>query len=273
MSQYLRLESRLSMIQSLERHWNEKLSPSDTNPYPLAPKDLVSRGLVNQENYTEQNALFGRFCSSHMMREIGIFTCSGSMGTLCPVIELFGAGRARDCWWVADAACGGFKMRVRDISAVALSHMNFVLGPYITARCIDVVEGEIEEGFIEKPIDSQRTIAYFASQFIQVQKRRKMQRLLSMLGSFLEQWPYDTGVKPRIYLVHPFNSDNCNTVVWNGHELPHATWGDTIPYERHEITRACERGTRGKKVLLDVLGQHKYYHQCYSFARVTIAGT
>lgn len=267
-SQYLGLENNLSIREELANHWDEKLKPDDDNPYPLAPKDLVRRGLVTRENYADENGKFGRFCSSIMREELNLLGHSiGFSEIVLPQIEVLGAGLARDLNWISDAVKTGFGVKVYDISNVACEYVENRFEGSIQQGLVRVVNGEAEEMWEEWQVDSERIIACFASQFIQVQKKRKMQKILRFLGSFLEKKVGKVKLSRQIYFMHPYRKDNTGPKVWDNEELPEVVWGDTTPYDEEEIKCELEKGS-SRKVKIDVLGKHHYYHQEYSFLKI-----
>jgi len=86
----------------------------------------------------------------------------------------------------------------------------------------------------------------------------EMPIVMRHLGSYL-------GGRTRLYLMHPFRSDNSCPVEWEGRQIPPVRWGDTTPYDLVELTSALDR-----KVQVCILGKHRYYHQVYSLMRITV---
>jgi hypothetical protein len=262
----LRQEPNLSDIQlvRLEHHWDDKLSPGQKNPYPLAPKDLVKGGRITQENYQEQNKAFGDFSAQRMRTELGMLPQSSDGGNRLR-IEVLGAGLARDLGWIPYAVELGFRVNIRDISNVATDYAIATFKQLIHERKIDVINGEVEEMFADDMrLTSDGLIAYFASQFFQVQPKRKMRTMLQRIGQVL-----GANTQRRLFMIHPFDSDNNTATTWGSETFPAVEWGDTRPYEGHELRRALQKQYSG---IIDVetVATHHYFHQRYSFLKIYV---
>lgn len=266
----LRQANQLSILEQLEIHWDQKLTPSEDNPYPLAPVDLVKQGLVTPDDYREQNELFGRFCSSNMRRELVTMKSSVNFSHVRPYVEVFGVGLARDLRWIDDAIHHGFNVRVREISDVACDNFSILFAKEITNRQVILVNGEIEEGWDDLQLNSDATIALYASQFVQVQSTLKMRAILRRFGDLLVRQNQDIRPRRNIYLVHPFRKDNTNVVEWKGKRFSGATWGDTTPYDANELLEVVQSETGSQSPVLTVLDKQNYFHQEYSFVSIRI---
>jgi len=246
----LKLEARQSRS---ELHWNRKLTASEQNPYPLAPKDMV--GKISPEDYESENERFGLFCSSIMSAEVSSLVEPTFKNLVFPRIDVLGAGLGRDLGWMNQAMDLGCYVKVYDLSRVARERIekNSDFSKHLGYH-LEVVQSEIVSCWNDDEV-----LIYFASQFVQVQKRAKMQRLMRHFGSILK---YSfLGFKPALYLVHPFGKDNLGV-----------TWGDTTPYSEEEIMDAMT-GKMGKSLMkVELLGVHSYFHQKYSLLKIQAKG-
>lgn len=260
----------------LKRYWDNKLSPSANNPWPLAPRDLVRMSKVHYDNYRIENGRFSAFVTSVVIRELEtILKISAREKILALQLfwaEILGIGLGhRDLRWINTAIEQGFRLKARDISSVSKRNMVLLFQEFIDERRLKPIIGEIEKTMETNKISPRRTAVYFASQFFQVLPRRKMRRILGRLGVILSQWPSGTNIRPRIYMVHPLPEDNTGPKTWNGIHIPGVEWGDTTPYTMDELRTAVESKLGGRKVLIRVLKKHRYYHQRYAFLKISLA--
>ncbi|MDO8594946.1 MAG: hypothetical protein Q7R93_05580 [bacterium] len=237
-----------------ESEWDSRLTTSPDNPFPLAPKDLVRKGLVTERIYQDQNRKFGRFCRRLMLKELP--TQEIAIGDEL-FWELLGAGMCRDFGWIADAVRRGLGINIRDNSKVACQGTIQFLRSQNIYSGVTVRETEVEFGWEAGEIKDSLTSVYYASQFIQVQDRETMQRMLRHLGAFLGL----QGKKRVIYLVHPLGEDNPPEKV---------EWGKTTPYFFHELRKGLEEGLNSR-VRMQVLGEHMHYHQKYNLIKAFAA--
>lgn len=257
----LKLVSSLRIERSrLQRHWDKKLSSCITNPYPLAPRDLVRQGLVDGDNYSSENHNFSSFCDSIMNNEI---SSTHRPVVACPQIKILGLGISRGLGWIEQAIGLGFYIKAYDISDVACETFSCLVEGFTGGHRIEVVPGEIESELRLANMNECDAFVYYLSQFIQVQKVTKMRRILRRLGALIRG---ASGVGRSVYLVHPFGLDNSTPRLWAGKEHS-VEWGDTIPYSKDEILTAI-----GRDCVLEVLGSHMYYHQQYSLVRIRTKG-
>ena len=243
----------------LERHWNKKLS----SPYPLAPKDLVRMGLVNPENYALENQALSSFRNSMMEKELTRLSSKTEFTNLdFPEIKVFGIGLARDLGWIEEAIRLGFFVSAYDVSSVACDLLSSVTEKLPRKR-IQINTGEIEAWWARIEADANRTMVYHVAQFIQILKKTEMRRLMHRMMVLLDNRPL--GIAPSLYVVHPFEKDNCGPRKWGGISFPYGVeWGDTIPYSEDELLDAMGK----RKVKMDLLGVHPYFHQIYSFLKI-----
>jgi hypothetical protein len=259
----------------LKRYWDNKLSPSANNPWPLAPRDLVRMSKVHYDNYKKENGGLGAFISILVLRELkSILKMLAHDKSVAPPpfsIEILGIGLGhRDLRWINTAIEQDFRLRARDISSVSKRNMVLLFQQFIDERRLKPIIGEIEETMETDKINPRRTAVYFASQFFQVLPRRKMRSTLGKLGLILNQWPSDINIQPRIYVVHPLPEDNTGAKIWNGIHLGGVEWGDTTPYSMDELRTALESKLRGRKVSIKVLKKQNYYHQRYAFLKISL---
>jgi hypothetical protein len=157
----------------------------------------------------------------------------------------------------------GFCNTAYDVSRVACELLSSSTQNFPDDR-VHVVNGEIEEYWLDGDMDSDGTLVYCAMQFLQVLKKPKMKRIMRRLGSLLDRKPSGFSRPERVvYIVHPFNKDNCGPREWNGRFFPGVEWGDTTPYEEEDFLSAIGNNS----IEMKLLGVHKYYHQTYSFLK------
>ncbi len=258
------LALRLSAQLELENHWNRKLKAGKGNPFPLAPRKL-SEGIINEENYLQENLSFGGFSSDIMTGQIDDVTREAGAARTNLRVEILGAGLCRDLGWVRDAKKQGFIITIREVCQVGCDSVSNILCPeFVKSGAVRVKKGEIEETWSDGEFDAPQSVIYFASQFIQVQSRPKMQRIMKRFGSILANQSPAYPDK-RIYLVHPFRKDNVGQKEWGSHRML-VVWGDTRPYDEGELIEAVEKS--GAAVACEILGTHAYYHQTYSLIRI-----
>ncbi len=258
----------------LERHWDDKLSSTKDNPFPLAPKDLVRMGLVTEENYQEQNQQFGRFCNSIMESELlGLSSIPRFSSVPCPEIRILGIGLAeRDLLWVRAAVYSRFYIKAYDVSRVACDNLLSLTESLPYTHKIDVIHGEIEDLWQEIRITPDMEIPLcYGSQFIQVLKKTKMKRVVRRLGDHVAGG-VNTCLGRSVCIVHPLSEDNKRSRQWNKHCIPSVEWGDTTPYSREELLNALGIKARRAGVDIDLLGVHQYFHQTYSFLKISLKG-
>ncbi|OHB14416.1 MAG: hypothetical protein A2431_03505 [Candidatus Zambryskibacteria bacterium RIFOXYC1_FULL_39_10] len=244
------------------KRWDTELSKDESNPYPLAPKDLVRLGLVDEEVYKSENEKSGSIRNIVMEKELIRISSTPEFASIKnPEIKIFGVGLGRDLGWITKAVALGFCVRAYDASPVACNNFNS-LTKDLPAGKAEVIMEDIESQWESIELDDANTLAYFASQFIQVQRRVKMRRIMCRLATLLIEGP----LVPSLYLVHPFNQDNCSPREWMGTLLPRVEWGQTIAYSEDELF--CPTGKLRKQLEVELLGVHTYFHHVYSFLKV-----
>src|SRR5690348_1642746 len=70
-------------------YWDGRLTATDKQPFPLAPRDWVERGLVTPRIYRKQNIDWGDFVTNIMVNE-------PPLGN----VSILGAGLTRDLGWI-----------------------------------------------------------------------------------------------------------------------------------------------------------------------------
>jgi hypothetical protein len=235
-----------------ESEWDSRLTTSRENPYPLAPKDLVRKGLVTEKIYQNENRKFGRFCRQIMLAELPLLaTGDGTAGD----IEVLGAGLSRDLGWIATAVRYGFGVAIRDNSLIACQSAIQSIRLQRIIHGVKVTQTEVESGWKSGEIQDAVTSVYYASQFIQVQDKETMHRMMRHLGRFLGL----RGKQRVLYLVHPRGEDNPPEKV---------EWGKTTPYFDEELRAPLEEGLNGK-VLMRGIAENMHHHQHYTLFKCT----
>lgn len=254
---------------TLQRYWDSKLSRNNkNNPFPLAPKDLVRMGLVTSENYQRENKKFSAFTNRIMKRELDVLEQMFKLGYLiCPDIKVFGVGLARGLGWIKKGLAMGIYVKTYDASTVACANVSFLTRNYPNLNLLDVTQGEIEVEWTG--VDN--GCMYFLSQFVQVLKKTKMRRVMRKLGSILKTNPLS--IKRSLYIVHPLPTDNDRRCEWGGIGFPWGVeWGDTTPYSLDELLDAIGGKKATRRLNVEVLGTHTYFHQKYSFLKIQHKG-
>lgn len=244
---------------ALEVYWDRTLTLSEENPFPLAPSDKVESGEVNAESYLEQNKLLTNVSNEIMVLELNHIVKESGFAAGPTGIEVLGAGLLRDLLWLCHACISEFSpISIRDSSVVACANaLNFLEEHSLSDIRLDHVE--IESAWKNAQIDDLETILYYAGQFIQNQDQKAKDRIMKHFGKFLKI-PNNEGVLcRRVYLLHPFVEDN---------PLTRVVWRNTTPYSREELLTPLEKGFGGK-VEMEIIGQHNYFHQLYSFVRLS----
>ncbi len=225
-------------------YWDSRLRQSQDNPFPLAPADLLKKGLVNAANYSTQNMRFGLFCQRKMLAELENLNRDGE-------IEIFGIGLARDIGWVLKAI-EHFGVKMWDHSTVARQNATLVLRPRTWLQMVEIAEGEVMKGWKAGQIDREGVMAIYASQFLEHQ------------GDALKSFAYHFGKflrvpDRRIYLVLPRLEDNPPDKV---------KWDSAVPPLDHEWQVPLNEGFGGLTNICK-LGTHKYFHRRYTFFRIS----
>jgi hypothetical protein len=251
-----RLETRVQTAQSL--YWDETLTRSEKNPYPLAPPDKVMEGVVNEESYAAQNDSLGEASSQVMIPEFIQMTQEPGFEDGPRGIEFLGGGLLRDLKKVlVDRIITLFSpVCITDNSAVAHANIEAFLEekklPFVSPCFM-----EVEDAWKNGMIMDENTLVYYGGQFIQNQGPQAKNRMMKHFGRFLKIPTPDGSLCRRVYLLHPRGEDNPPDQV---------KWRNTKPYFDHELRVPIEKGFGGP-VRMEILAQHKYFHQTYSFIR------
>jgi len=261
----------LEITQRLDYDWEPVLTKSPTNPFPLAPKDLVESGFVTEENYKEQNAGIRTFCFQKMAHDLrDLISHPNFEDKNTPKgVEILGAGLMRDLYWILQVD-RDLKIKIRDMTNVAINNANKFVKEFELKDKVEVIKTEIEDAWKKGMINEQDTIAYYGGQFIQNQDPKTMVRMMCHFGEFLK---LPSTPPRRIYLLHARGEDN---------PLDKVKWRNTITYTDQDILIPVEEGFGysdkellmpleeglGAKIKMEVLGKHDYYHQKYTLLRI-----
>jgi hypothetical protein len=237
------LKTDQRMIISNE-YWDERLTGSKHNPFPLAPKNLIDKSEVTKKIYEINNRAWGKFVTKIMIEEH--FT-----GSIC----VLGAGLTRDLGWIpiklkkwVSAEPKRNTVIIADSSKVGCDNAKKFLQKHHLHRKIKVKHTEILDGWEHGDIVDEEVDAYFLSQFIEHQED-KMPEFMYHLGKFLK-------VTGRVvYLVTPTLDDNPKDQI---------IWEHAKPFYRHRLVEELEEGLK-RRVLVEVLGKHTYFDRTYTF--------
>ncbi len=248
------MQQKMSLIQTLKKtqcltisndYWDNRLTESEKNPFPLAPKNLVDRSLVTSKSYRKENDAWGKFVSDIMTKE-------HFLTSVC----ILGAGLARDLGWVlikikqwanAQPKCRS-TITIADSSKVALDNAKSFLKKHSFHRKIKVVHTEILDGWENGNIDDEEIGAYFLSQFIEHQEDN-MAEFMHHFGRFLK-------LRNRaIYMVTAILDDNDkDQILWDHAKL----------FTYQQLIDELEEGL-GDTAKVEILGKHKYFDRTYTF--------
>lgn len=222
------------------KDWDERL----LEPFALAPCDLLKRHEVTEENYCQQNLLFGGICEKIMLEELKTLPHGQ--------IELGGVGLGRDLGWMQHAG-NEFVIRTWDISSVACQNARRLLGftPFLNLGFYSQVDFMI--GLKSEIIETEGIVAIYACQFLEHQGDA-IPEFARCFGKFLRAFP-----ERRVFLVLPRREDNPPRKV---------KWNAARPPLDHEWQRPLNEGFGGK-VKVEVLGKPSYYHRKYTFFRLS----
>ena len=140
----LRLLPKIAVVASLQklRKWNNKLTQSSTNPFPLAPSDLLALGLVTSTNYTEQNTLLSNSRYILMLREIRRWIKGFKESNLEGLtFEIHGTGLARGFTFIEELKRLKMEVVIRDVSSVACKNIRVFLRSMGIKGC-EVLRGD-----------------------------------------------------------------------------------------------------------------------------------
>lgn len=267
-------ELSLDIDFELEAKWNNKLTPSVENPFPLAPKDLVRLGLVTPKNYAEQNRVWRKEVLkvfSGELREIEEYFTSLSPEVHVPLLPRFcshvweflswGLGRER----LAAAAVSKNKYRfgvvIRDNCSSACRRAR----SWSRVQKLDwqVEHGEILLAWAKGHIKVNDTFALVVSQLVQICTPENARWFMELFAAFLIIPMPDGCPARRVYMIHATLADNT-------HEGVSVEWGDTTPYDIGELKELAENRA-GRSIEFKTLHIFKYYHQTYRVLRLMLA--
>lgn len=238
----------------LEYNWDKALLMSPENPFPLAPTDLVHKGLVTRALYAQQNKRWQNAWGRLMILEFQRLARKKGESSRNR-IEIWGSGLSR-CLigWVPHIPTF-FEVGIRDKSLVACAEaMRWVWRLQLGER-VKVSHGDLESWELFSQKDDGKTVAKYQSQFIQNQPFDVMEDMMRHNGYFLR----NPGTV--VYMIHACGEDNPEDKV---------EWRNTTPYTVPELRSPLEEGLGGPAEM-KVLKKHKYYHQTYTLFRITAA--
>ncbi len=252
---------------ALQKKWDEKLTPVPSNPFPLAPRDLVRLGLVTLASYREQNAVWRRSVCRIIRREARSVRTQALRPSdiIGQNWEFWGWGLGREKSAAKAVGKEYFSVVVRDNSKVACQ--NAVR--YSDRNRLDwnVIQEEVIRAWSSGAVDIMSALAIVGSSLAQICDEIIKARLMAILGSFALEPVPENYPQRRVYLVHPTKADNSAEVEWEGHKFSKPEWGDTTPYDLPELLEPAQEGAGGK-LSLEVLGRFWYFHQQYSILRL-----
>lgn len=233
-------------MKNTESFWDYRLKRSPENLWPLAPKDWVKAGARGGEmKYFLECQWFGQFCREGMLKRIRRLPRGW--------IQYLGIGSFRDGLWVLPAARMGFTMNLLDICGIACRNARDFLDNKPFSCQVNISKREVMNAWQSGQINEGQTVAYYASQFIQVQERPVMQQMMRRLGLFVGQ-----SRERVVYLVHPFGEDNPANKV---------KWGATTPYTARDLKAPFEEGLYGR-ARMEVVSCHMHFHQMYKLVEL-----
>lgn len=175
-------------------------------------------------------------------------------------LQIYGAGLCRDTIWIQAAIVAGFDVTIRDISKVACNKaQGLIAAKRMLAKENEPVRtpggaswGRVrnEQILSTEVIDASKTIAIYASQFVEHQD--DMPGFMRSFGKFIQH------PGRRVYLVLPFLEDNPRGEV---------KWDSAKPLYAYEWQTPLVEGFGGKPDIR-ILGKHKYFNRMYTCVRL-----
>ncbi len=238
---------------AMELYWDNHLTPSDENPYPLAPPDAN----VTPESYIAEEGSLINAGKVVMIPEIARICGEPGFNKGPKGIDVLGAGLLRDLHWVSYAANMPFSpITIVDSSMVAYYNIRNFVEKY-QLHFVDYKHKDVMEAIKCGDILTKETLVVYLSMLAQNMKEGEKSELMQFLGSFLRRPTGKGRRRRRVYLLHPRGEDNPPESV---------KWRNTIPYFDAELRDPIEKGFGGP-VQMDIIAQHMYFHQKYSFIR------
>ncbi len=246
-------------VMNQDAYWNNSLTQSETNPYPLAPVDKVKAGKITKRSYEKRNELLKKRSALVMIPELVEIAGEKGFSEGPQGMEILGAGLHRDLEFLRDPVIGLYSpVGITDNSSVACAGAEAFANTCNTL--IGVCQSEIEEAWQQGFIDEEVILVYYAGMFVQNQDREKKNRIMERFGRFIKiPAPPDGRLRRRVYLLHARGEDNPPEKV---------EWKNTVPYFDHEL-RAPLEGGFGGPIAMEIIAQHWYWHQRYSFLRLS----
>lgn len=235
----------------LAGHWDNKLSQT----FALAPIDLAERGLVNAQNYREQNTQYGRSVGEYVNSEIDIL--ANERQRIPARIAIWGIGKCREWdWFVSQANQKGIGFDAFDWSRVACSNARLFFKEL--PRSIYPFQNTVTRINIRKFCRSREwelmhKAMVFAFAFFQVQPIDEAQDIMKAHRAFFQNGG-------RMIIVHPFWEDNDKPVVWEGVQLPRPRWGDSKLHALKDLLAPLH----GQVGVIREPKKVAYYHQIYT---------
>jgi hypothetical protein len=248
--------------------WDQKLTPSEQNPFPLAPVDAVEQGCITQALYAQENLNWEIAVSQVIGQAAKNFFDQKLHNWLW---EFHGWGLGREQLAAKTVTEIGFSVLVRDNSKVACSNARAF------AEKWNLVWG-VEQAEIEKSWrktwedggpDRACTLAIVSSQVLQTSTEEKMQKLMKIYAEFVRTSLPVGFPKRRAYFVHATRANNSSPVEWGGKVFSGARWGDTTPYDLDELLCPVSQKRNEVDLRLTEIAGFSYFHQRYSVLELT----
>jgi len=259
------LETGIRLDQALEVYWDNSLTPSKENKYPLAPLDKVKSGEVNPRRYQRRNRSFKADIKKCMKPELVRIRANMDITAEAIGFEFLSAGLGRDVEALVPTLVDlGFPVGVNDVSLVSCNHCYKILEwcAKSKAQVNDVLvrQTEIEAGWRSGEIKDKTTLVYYLGQMLQNLDPDTKDRVAEHLGQFL-RIPVGLGKSAGrvVYILHLRGEDNPPDKV----ELRNST-----PYFDKELRAPIEKGFGGP-VVFELVRKINYWHQVYTLLRVT----
>ncbi len=271
----MRQEQNFSPLLKRKLYWGRKLRRSLTNPFPLAPWELLKKGKITETNHIEQRWGFCKFIGSIMRaKKAQLVDALDFLAIPHDQVEtlILGAGTTEDLIrWIFEFEKEKIPLVVREFAEFACDNAK-----KLGISSLTVIEGEVVEEWGGDELHS-KTLMTFASQFVMILKPRTMRRLMYLLGRSM-RLSQGLGVLPELCLVHPLPEHNDQPVEWEGLTLVPSRfksgskrrhWGrDTTLYPIAELKAALEKGYGGE-INIEIVATHMYYIQKYAFLSCT----
>jgi hypothetical protein len=249
----LRQEMAQQMFQAMDYDWDDAL----TSLFPLAPKDLLEKGLVTPVWYAWESERWERRWGQKLRRQISLLKKPGH-------IEIFGWGLGRDGKRLLPKAVAlGHSVAITDNSSVACNNATAYIQTEGLTKSVKVRQTDILKAWAAGKINARKTNVIIASQIFQNETRDRKWLMMRWLGSFLATPPFSRRV---IFIIHARGEDNPEDTV---------EWRHTIPWTDEELFNGLEfemnEAVPGLLPKIEVIGKHNYFHQMYTLFRITTA--